>query len=331
MNKSNNEMMPLQADNKGEIVLYHPERSLRLEVLVEGETVWLTQAQMVTLFDRERTVITKHINNIFHEGELDEESNVHYLHIPNSDKPVKMYNLDVIISVGYRVKSHRGIAFRRWATKTLRDYILKGYAMNQRFERIEHRVAETEKKIDFFIKTSAPPIQGVFFEGQIFDAYAFVSDLIRSAKESILLADNYVDETVLLLLSKRSPGVAVDIYTKQLSSQLRLDLDKYNSQYGAVNVYESNCFHDRFLIIDHLVYHVGSSIKDLGKKLFAFSKMEIKDTELIMGLGVFEECALRARLSVAEQQRSDGLEKHSLDDAEIMLRDTINGSIKGKK
>ena len=151
-------------------------------------------------------------------------------------------------------------------------------------ERLESRMDETEKKVDFFVKTSAPPAQGVFFEGQIFDAYAFVSDLIRSAKKSIVLADNYVDETVLLLLSKRSPGVVAKIYTKQISPQLRLDLVKHNSQYEAVDIHESDRFHDRFLIVDHTVYHFGSSLKDLGKKLFAFSKMEIKDTELLRGL-----------------------------------------------
>jgi hypothetical protein len=189
---------------------------------------------MMMLFERERSVITKHINNIFSEGELDEESNVHFLHIANSDKPVKIYNLDVIISVGYRVKSYQGTAFRRWATKTLKEYILKGYAINQRFERIEERLATHDKQISFFIDTALPPIEGIFFNGQIFDAYVFVSDLIKSAKKSIVLIDNYIDE-----------------------------------------VYESTNSHDRFLIIDDQVYHIGASLKDLGKKLFGFSKMEI--------------------------------------------------------
>ncbi len=272
-----------QQDDKGEMVLYQSDDILELEVLVKDETVWLTQAQMVTLFERERTVITKHINNIFQEGELDEKSNVHFLHIPNSDKPVKLYNLDVIISVGYRVKSPRGISFRRWATKALREYILRGHAVNQRLDQLEGRVTETEKKIDFFVRASLPPAQGVFFEGQIFDAHVFISHLIKSAKESIVLIDNYVDETVLLSLSKRPPDVSIAIYTKQISPQLQLDIAKYNSQYGRVKIYESDRLHDRFLIIDHEVYHIGSSLKDLGKKLFAFSKLEIKDTDLLKG------------------------------------------------
>jgi hypothetical protein len=195
MNDDKHEMALHQPDdsvenNRGEIVLYQPDNSIQLEVRVENETVWLTQAQMVMIFERERTVITKHINNIFNEGELDEESNVQFLHIANSDKPVKIYNLDVIISVGYRVKSQRGTFFRRWATKTLKEYILRGYAVNQRFERIEQRITATEKKIDFFVKTALPPKEGIFYDGQIFDAYAFVSDLIKSAKTSIILIDN---------------------------------------------------------------------------------------------------------------------------------------------
>ena len=184
---------------QNEIILYQPDESIKIDVRIENETVWLTQAQMMMLFGRERSVITKHVNNVFSEGELDEESNVHFLHIANSDKPVKIYNLDVIISVGYRIKSHKGTAFRRWATQVLKEYVLKGYAINQRFERIEHRVTETEKSIDFFVKTALPPKEGIFFNGQIFDAYVFVSDLVKSAKKSIVLIDNYIDETVRCL------------------------------------------------------------------------------------------------------------------------------------
>ena len=189
---------PQQPNNKGEIIVYQPDNSLKLSVRLEDETVWLTQAQMVLLFERDRTVITKHINNIFQEKELEEESNVHFLHIANSDKPVKIYSLDVIISVGYRVKSLRGTSFRRWATQTLREYILKGYVINRRFDNLEYRVTETEKKIDFFIKTALPPLQGIFFDGQIFDAYDFACKLIKSAKKSIIIIDNYVDESVLM-------------------------------------------------------------------------------------------------------------------------------------
>jgi len=283
MDKVNKDEIILYQPDKtktGEIVLYQPDDITRIEVIVEYETVWLTQAQMVILFHRDRSVITKHINNIFKESELEEESNVHFLHIANSDKPVKIYNLDVIISVGYRIKSKHGTQFRKWATKVLKDYILKGYAIHERFERLEYRVTETEKKIDFFIKPLLPPKEGIFYDGQIFDAYVFVSDLIKSAKKSIILIDNYIDETVLLQLSKREPNVEAEIYTKQISQQLQLDINKHNAQYNPVSIKESDKFHDRFLIIDETVYHIGASLKDLGKKLFAFSKMEMKFTDI---------------------------------------------------
>jgi hypothetical protein len=282
-NKSDNEV-DNEADNKAEIILYQPDNSLKLEVLLENETVWLTQAQMVTLFERERTVITKHINNVFNEGELEEKSNVQFLHIANSVKPVKIYNLDVIISVGYRVKSQKGTFFRRWATKILKNYLLHGYVINQRFERIEHRVTETEKKIDFFVKTSLPPVEGIFYDGQIFDAYIFVSDLIKSAQKSITLIDNYVDESVLLLLSKRGRGVNATIYTASISPQFQLDLQKHNAQYSTITVKTFTRSHDRFIFIDDNVYHIGASLKDLGKKLFAFSKMEIKANEFLRNM-----------------------------------------------
>jgi hypothetical protein len=193
MNQKQNEIILYQPDSKGEIVLYQPDNSTQLEVRIESETVWLTQAQMVMLFERDRTVITKHINNLFKEGELDEKSNVHFLHIANSDKPIKIYNLDVIISVGYRVKSQQGTRFRIWARQILKDYLLKGYAVNQRIERLEHKMVEHDQKFDLLIKTSLPPKEGIFFEGQIFDAYIFASDLIKSAKKSIVLIDNYID------------------------------------------------------------------------------------------------------------------------------------------
>lgn len=203
------------------------------------------------------------------------------MHIANSDKPVKYFSLDVIISVGYRVKSQRGTQFRIWANKILKEYILKGHAISQRFERLEYRVTETEKKIDFFVQTSLPSKEGIFFDGQIFDAYVFVSNLIKSAQKSIILIDNYIDETVLLLLSKRLSNVDATIYTKQISLQLQLDLVKHNAQYEPVSIYKSTNFHDLFLIIDNVVYHIGASLKDLGKKLFGFSKMEIAANVLL--------------------------------------------------
>lgn len=272
--------------DKGEIILYQPGNSIELEVRIEADTVWLTQAQMAELFQKDRTVVTRHINNVFAEGELDEESNVHFLHIPFSDRPVKIYSLDVIISVGYRVKSQRGTQFRRWANQVLKEYLLKGYVFNQQLLHLEERIGnrltrherqidELSEKVDFFVRTSLPPMEGVFFEGQIFDAHVFASNLIKSAKSSIILIDNYVDESVLTTLSKRENNVSAKIVTKSISDQFQLDLNRHNSQYPQIEVEERTDIHDRFLIIDETVYHIGASLKDLGKKLFAFSKLGI--------------------------------------------------------
>lgn len=274
-------------EKQGEIILYQPDEAVRLEVRLEDETVWLTQAQIAELFQRDRTVITKHINNVFKEKELEEKSNVHFLHIANSDKPVKFFSLDVIISVGYRVKSVRGTQFRQWANKILKEYLLKGYSINQRLNDMEYRmnnkffqiektIAEHDAKIDFFVRTSLPPVEGIFFDGQIFDAYKFATDLIKSAKCSLVLIDNYVDESVLLMLSKRNIGVSATIYTQRITQQLQLDLDRHNSQYPPIDIRTYRDSHDRFLIIDNTeVYHIGASLKDLGKKMFAFSKLEL--------------------------------------------------------
>ena len=274
-------------EKQGEIILYQPDEAVRLEVRLEDETVWLTQAQIAELFQRDRTVITKHINNVFKEKELEEKSNVHFLHIANSDKPVKFFSLDVIISVGYRVKSVRGTQFRQWANKILKEYLLKGYSINQRLNDMEYRmnnrffqiektIAEHDAKIDFFVRTSLPPVEGIFFDGQIFDAYKFATDLIKSAKCSLMLIDNYVDESVLLMLSKRNSGVSATIYTHKINAQLQLDLNKHNEQYPPIEVRTYKSSHDRFLIIDNTeVYHIGASLKDLGKKMFAFSKLEL--------------------------------------------------------
>ncbi|MDR2853940.1 MAG: virulence RhuM family protein, partial [Prevotellaceae bacterium] len=194
---------------------------------------------------------------------------------------IEHYNLDMILSIGYRVKSSRGVQFRVWANSVLKDYILRGYAISQRFEHLEYRVAETEKKIDFFVKTALPPVEGVFFEGQIFDAYKFISELIKTAKKSIVLIDNYVDESVLVLLSKRKANVDATIVTAKISTQLSLDLKKHNAQYPPITITERANIHDRFLLIDNEIYHIGASLKDLGKKLFAFTKMEMKAEELM--------------------------------------------------
>jgi len=269
----------LTTNNKGEIVIYQPDNSVQLEVLTDQETVWLTQAQMVMLFDRDKSVISRHIKNVFDEKELDKNSVVANFATTASDGKtyiVEYYNLDVIISVGYRVKSKQGTAFRQWATRVLKDYILKGYAIHQRFERIEERVANTERQIEFFVKTALPPVEGIFYEGQIFDAYTFVPDLIKSAKKSIVLIDNYVDESVLLLLSKRNKNVSAKILTSNFNQTLKQDLSKHNTQYPPIEIVEFKKSHDRFLILDNTqVFHIGASLKDLGKKWFAFSKMKL--------------------------------------------------------
>ena len=271
---------------KNEIILYQPDDlAERIEVRLGEDTVWLNQEQLSTLFQRDQSVISRHIRNIFKEGELEEKSNMQKMHIAHSDKPVVFYNLDVIISVGYRVKSKQGTQFRIWATHVLREYLLKGYALNQRMDRVENNVDELSKKVDIIslqIESKQLPNQGVFFEGQVFDAYSFVADLVRTAKSSIVLIDNYVDDTVLTLLSKREKDVKVNIYTAVISKQLRLDLQKHNQQYPKINVDLFKQSHDRFLIIDGKeLYHIGASLKDLGKKWFAFSRMDSLSKDIL--------------------------------------------------
>ncbi len=239
---------------------------------------------MAQLFDRDISVIGKHIRNTFKEGELQKESvwaKFAYTASDGKTYQVDYYNLDVIISVGYRVKSHRGTQFRQWANKVLKEYLLKGYSVNRRLSELEHTVAEHSRKIDFFVRTSLPPVEGIFYDGQLFDAYKFATDLIRSAKQSLLLIDNYVDESVLLMISKRNIGVKADIYTHTISRQLQPDWQKHNSQYPPIELHTYKKCHDRFLIVDDTeVYHIGASLKDLGKKMFAFSKLEIPATSI---------------------------------------------------
>ena len=262
-----------------EIILYQAdELPERIEVRVGEETVWLNQDQLSTLFQRDQSVISRHIRNVFKEGELDEKSNMQKMHIANSDKPVVYYNLDVIISIGYRVKSKQGTQLRIWATNVLREYLTKGYAINNRMNRLEDKMDKIDKKvneIDFQIKSTELPAQGIFFDGQIFDAYELTSKIIRSAKKSIFLIDNYIDESTLTHLSKKTKAVKVLLLTKTISKQLTLDVKKANEQYGNFELKNFTKSHDRFLIIDEKdVYHIGESLKDLGKKWFAFSKME---------------------------------------------------------
>lgn len=271
-------------ENQGEIILYQPDSEVKLDVRLEDETVWLTQAQMAELFQTSKQNVSLHTNNIFKEKELGMDSVVKESLTTAADGKkyrVKYYNLDVIISVGYRVKSIRGTQFRQWANSVLKEYLLKGYSVNRRLTELEHTVAEHSKKIDFFVRTSLPPIEGIFYDGQLFDAYKFATDLIRTAKESILLIDNYVDESVLLMFSKRNDEVKADIYTQAISRPFQQDLQKHNSQYPPIEVHTYKRSHDRFLIIDDTdVYHIGASLKDLGKKMFAFSKLEIPATAI---------------------------------------------------
>ena len=275
--------------NKAEIIIYQPEDlTLVFDVRVEDETVWLTQIQMADLFQTTRNNITIHIGNIFKEKELEEISvGKDSLLAARDGKKyhTKFYNLDVIISVGYRVKSQRGTQFRIWANRVLREFLLKGHVLNQRVDRIESKLIDYDQKFDMLIKTNLPPTEGIFYDGQIFDAYAFVANLIKSAKKSIILIDNYVDETVLILLSKRSDKVSAMIYTKNISKQLGLDLKKHNEQYPSIEIKEFTKSHDRFLIIDEkTIYHIGASLKDLGRKWFAFSRIKLNAKDLIDSL-----------------------------------------------
>jgi hypothetical protein len=280
--------MELQIMNgSNEIVVFQPDETVHLEVLLDEETVWLTQAQMVELFQSSKANVSEHTKHIFEEGELERNATVRKFRTVQTEgtrtvtRDVEHYNLDVIISVGYRVKSKRGTQFRIWATGVLKEYLLRGYAVNQRVERLERRMGDVEEKVAFFVKTALPPHEGVFFDGEIFDAYTFASDLVKRAKKRIVLLDNYVDETVLTLLSKRGAAAKAEIYTRSISKQLKLDLAQHNAQYPPITIQTSTVLHDRFLIIDNTVYHIGASLKDLGKKLFAFSKMDIKPTELL--------------------------------------------------
>jgi len=274
--------------SKGEIVMYQPDETIRLEVRVEDETVWLTQQQMAELFLTTKQNVSLHVNNIFREDELTESSVVKESLTTARDGKrykTKVYNLDVIISVGYRVKSKRGTKFRQWANRVLKEYIIRGYALNQQVRALEERmenkffdydtkISEIQGKIDFFVRSSLPPVEGIFYDGQIFDAYAQIISLIKQAKRSITLIDNYINVDTLTILSNRSAGVSATIYTRQLNQQQQLDLQRHNQQYPPIDIHITQRNHDRFLIIDDVVYLFGASLKDAGKKLFAYIKMQ---------------------------------------------------------
>ena len=277
---------------KGEIVVYQPDEITKLEVRVRDETVWLTQEQIAQLFGVKRPAITKHIRNIFQTQELEEISVCSILELTAADGKkymTQLYNLDMILSIGYRVNSRYAMLFRRWANSVLKEYLLKGYSIHYKINEIEEELKEHkqmldrhEEKIDFFVRSSLPPVEGVFFDGQVYDAYAFVAGLIRKAQRRIVLIDNYIDETVLTMLDKRNNGVKATIYTSQISNQLKLDIQKHNVQYDPITIKVFKKTHDRFLIIDEEVYLIGASLKDLGKKWFGFTLMEHTGPKLLL-------------------------------------------------
>lgn len=285
-------------DPNNEIILYQPDASVKLEVRLEDETVWLTQQQIADLFGVKQPAISKHLKNIFESEELDEASVHSILEYTAADGKLyrtKFYNLDAILSVGYRVNSKNATLFRQWANRILKEYLLRGYSVNQLLlhmeSRIDHRLSEHDNqirelsgKVDFFLRTSLPPKDGVLFDGQIFDAYRFICDLVKLANKRIVLIDNHIDETVLTLLDKRRSGVLATIYTKRKNRQLQLDIERHNDQYTPIDVRTAPNIHDRFMVIDDTLYHIGASIKDLGLKLFAFSKMETSPSLILDNL-----------------------------------------------
>lgn len=291
-----NSDLNLKTFSENEIILYKPDSTLSLDVRVEKETVWLTQSQIAELFGTKRPAITKHLSNIFKSGELEESSVCSILEHTASDGKnysTKFYNLDAILSVGYRVNSVNATKFRQWTNKVLKDYLLRGYSINQRLlcmeSRIDHRFFEHERrlddlsdKVDFFVRTSLPPREGIVFDGRIFDAHVFICDLVKQAKRRIILIDNYIDAKVLTLLDNRNSEVSAIIYTDRISDPLKLDIMRHNRQYPPIEVKEPrHKIHDRFMIIDDTLYHIGASVKDLGKKLFAFSKMGISPSVIL--------------------------------------------------
>ena len=300
--RTNRELPVAQPTEESIVVYKSSDGVVQIDVQLADETVWLTLDQMALLFERNKSTISRHIKNIFECGELQERLVVAKnatttqhgaLQGKTQTHTVTFYNLDMIISIGYRVNSIRGVQFRQWASRVLKEYLLRGYSINQHLmymeQRIDHRlqehseqIHELQDKVDFFVRTSLPPKEGVFYNGQIFDAYVFATDLIKSAKESIVLIDNYIDESVLLMLSKRNEEVKATIISRSIPQTLQFDIDKLNKQYPPIEIQINENYHDRFLIIDKDVYHIGASLKDLGKRIFDFTKMETP-VEVICG------------------------------------------------
>ena len=281
--------------NKSNLVIYS-DGELELKISVTDETIWLTQAQLSDIFEKDQSVISRHINNIFKDNEVDEKSNMQKMHIANSDKPVSFYSLDIVLAVGYRTNSSKAIKFRQWATSVLKNYIQNGYVINSdkitndRFVTLENELTLLKSKVENISNSlednTSKPKQGIFYDGQIFDAYIFINDLLKTAKDEVILIDNYIDETVLTLFSKY-PNINVKTYTHTISKQVNLDFQKYQTQYKNIELKEFKNSHDRFLIIDKKeIYHIGASLKDLGKKWFAFSKMNLEISELLEKLEI---------------------------------------------
>ena len=271
-------------------LIKYNDGEIELAISIENETVWLTQKQIAELFDKDVRTINDHIKAIYKEEELLENSTIRNFRIVQKEgnrevsRDIIHYNLDVVISIGYRANSKKATKFRQWATKVLKEYIFNGYAINshkiteQRLLNLENDMQVVKSKFKDF----EPQKQHIFYDGQIFDAYLFVSDIIKSAKSSIKLIDNYIDESTLVLFTKRDAKVDMKIYTKTISKQLQLDLEKHNAQYPKIDIEIFDLSHDRFLIIDEKeIYHFGASLKDLGKKWFAVSKMDINSFEIL--------------------------------------------------
>jgi prophage antirepressor-like protein len=279
---------------QNQAIIYN-DGEIELNISVEKETIWLRSEDLALLFDVNRPAIVKHIGNIYKPDELAATSTCSILEQVAKDgkkRKIKYYNLDIVISVGYRVNSKKATQFRKWATQVLKQYVFDGYAINgdkithERFKELEKSVHALQNRLDFLEDKTIMPSQGIFYNGEIFDAYKFISDLIKSGKEEIVLIDNYIDESILTLFSKNQ-NIQTTIYTKTITKQLKLDLQKYNAQYRPITIKTFKNSHDRFLIIDKKeVYHIGASLKDLGKKWFAFSKMDAESLAILEKLGI---------------------------------------------
>jgi hypothetical protein len=294
IDKMANEIVPVN-EMQGEVIFYQPDSTMRLEVRLEDETVWLTQQQMVDLFQSSKANVSEHIRNIYDQGELEQEATVRNFRTVRKEgnrmvnRTLTYYNLDAIISVGFRVNTKRGIMFRQWANRTLKEYLLRGYAFhqqmiamqrqidvrleeqNERLSAVENHLHEHDQKFDMIVKTPELPNEGVFFDGQIFDAFKLVMQLIKSAEHRIILIDNYINEEILTMFDQRANGVTACIYTARIDSAMQLAIQRHDAQYDPIPVNVFRMSHDRWLIIDEKVYHFGASLKDLGKKWFGVS------------------------------------------------------------